>query len=295
MPQREIRPARAEDRDAVLAFCTDTWEWGDYIDRVWDDWLHDSDGHLFVATIDARPVGISRLRMLSSTEAWLEGVRVDPQYRRMGLAIALNQAMLLEAMRCGATLARLMTEAKNADAIGFFERRHMRRVGAFASYTAPPLIASSQKRSVQEKTQLATLDDLDEIIDYLNVSNVFPAVGGLYYAGWAAYAITAELLEAKIADQSLYLLRRWDRLDGLAIAEPREERGGKCLSLGYIDGTAIEAISLIAYDLRRRLPELGLEAVRAYVPDLLLVRDVLSGIEYEWSGFVFYTYERSLV
>jgi hypothetical protein len=117
-------------------------------------------------------------------------------------------------------------------------------------------------------------------------------VGGLYYAGWAASAITAELLEKQIADQNIYLLRRWDRLDGLAIAEPREEYRGKRLSLGYIDGTTIEAISLIAYDLRRRLPELGLSAVRAYVPDLVLVRDVLSGIEYSWDGFVFYTYER---
>ena len=295
MPQREIRPARAEDRDPVLAFCTETWEWGDYIERVWDDWLHNPDGRLFVATVDERPVGLSHMRMLSSTEVWFEGVRVDPAYRRMGLAIALNRAMLLEATRRSATLARLTIEAKNTDSIAFFEHRHMRRVGAFAPYTAPPLIAASQKRHVQEKTQLATPDDLDEIIDYLNGSNVFPAVGGLYYVGWAGYAITAELLEAKIAGQSVYLLRRWDRLDGLAIAEPRQEYRGKCLSLGYIDGTAIEAISLIAYDLRRRLPELGLATVRAYLPDLVLVRDGLNGIEYSWDGFVFYTYERGLV
>jgi hypothetical protein len=102
-------------------------------------------------------------------------------------------------------------------------------------------------------------------------------------------------LEARIADQNIYLLRRWDRLDGLAIAEPREEHVGKCLSLGYIDGTAIEAISLIAYDLRRRLSELALASVWAYVPDLVLVRDVLSGIEYEWAGSLYYIYERSLI
>ena len=107
--------------------------------------------------------------------------------------------------------------------------------------------------------------------------------------------ITAELLETKIADQNVYLLRRWDRLDGLAIAEPREEHTGKYLSLGYIDGTAIEAISLIAYDLRHRLPELGLTFMQAYVPDLVLIRDALNGIEYKWDGFVFYTYERSLI
>jgi hypothetical protein len=296
MPHIEVRPALAEDRDTVLAFCTDTWEWGDYIAHVWDDWLHDPDGRLFVATVDARPVGVSHMRMLNSTEVWLEGMRIDPAYRRMGLSVALNRAMLLEAMRRGATVARIIVEAHNTRPIELVARGgYMRRVGAFAPYTAPPLLATSQKRSVQEKTQLATPDDLDEIIDYLNASNVFPAVGGLYYAGWAAYSITAELLEARIADQNIYLLRRWDRLDGLAIAEPQEGHMEKCLSLGYIDGTAIEAISLIAYDLRRRLPELGLESMWAYVPDLVLVRDVFSGIEYEWAGSLYYTYERSLV
>jgi ribosomal protein S18 acetylase RimI-like enzyme len=144
MPQREIRPARAEDREPVLAFCTETWEWGDYIERVWDKWLYDPNGRLFVATVDERPVGMSHMRMLDNTEVWLEGVRVDPAYRRMGLAIALNRAMLLEAMRHGATVARLTVDAQNTDSIQFFEHRHMRRVGAFAPYTAPPLIASSQ-------------------------------------------------------------------------------------------------------------------------------------------------------
>lgn len=295
MPQIEIRPALTEDRDTVLAFCTNTWEWGDYIERVWNDWLHNPAGRLFVATVDARPVGISHMRMLSSTEVWLEGMRIDPEYRRMGLARALNQIMLVEAMRRGATLVRLIVEAENAPSIELIEGEQMHRVGGFALYTAPPLTNSSQKRPVQKKVQLATPDDLDEIIDYLNVSNIFPAVGGVYYVGWAAYPITAELLEARIADQNVYLLRRWDRLDGLAIAESREEHMGKCLSLGYIDGTAIEAISLIAYDLRQRLPELGLTFMQAYVPDLMLIRDALNGIEYKWDGFMFYTYERSLM
>jgi ribosomal protein S18 acetylase RimI-like enzyme len=295
MPHIEVLPARAEDRDTVLAFCSNTWEWGDYVEHVWDDWLHNPNGRLFVATADEQPVGISHLRMLSGSEAWLEGLRVDPKYRHMGLARALNEATLVEAMRRGATLARLMTSAENTRSIEIVERGHMRRVGAFALYKASPLIAASQKRPVAEKTQLATPDDLDEIIDYLNVSNVFPAVGGLYYAAYTAYSITAELLEARIAARNIYLLRRWDRLDGLAIVEPREKHQGKNLSLGYIDGTAIEAISLIAHDLRYRLSELDLESVRVYVPDLVLVRDALNGIGYEWDGSVFYTYERGLV
>ena len=57
----------------------------------------------------------------------------------------------------------------------------------------------------------------------------------------------------------------------------------------------IEAISLVAYDLRRRLSALGMLSIYAYAPDLVLVRDGLAGIEYEWDGKLFYTYERGLV
>lgn len=291
----EVRPARAEDKDTVLAFCAHTWEWGDYIEHVWDEWLHDPTGQLLVAVIDERPVGVTHIRMLNATDAWLEGMRVDPDYRNQGIAKALNTASLEEAMRRGATNARLATESTNDASIHIMESIHMRQVGSFAPFTAQPIATEGKRQPSSDSTQLATLDDLDEIIDYMNASNTFPAVGGLYYVGFTAYEITAQLLKEHIAAQHIYLLRRWDRIDGLAIAEPRNDRQGKRLSIGYIDGMTIEAISLVAYDLRRRLSTLGLESIYAYAPDLMLVRDGLAGIEYEWNGSVFYTYERSLV
>ncbi|HLI91734.1 MAG TPA: GNAT family N-acetyltransferase [Ktedonobacteraceae bacterium] len=294
MPHIEVRPARPEDRDAVLTFCANTWEWGDYIEYVWDEWLHNPDGLLLVATVDGRPAGITHMQMLTKTDAWLEGLRVDPEYRHQGLAKALDEAALVEAMRRGAAYVRLAIDSRNTRSIEITERGHMHRIGAVALYLAPPLASVMERRAVQERAQLATPADLDDIINYLNVSSIFPVVGGVYYVGWKAYPITAALLEAKIAAQQIYLLRRWDRLDGLAIAEPRTERDEPRLSLGYIDGPTVESISLLAYDLRRRLTEMGLAGVRAYAPDMVMVRDAFTGIEYEWDGSVFYTYERGL-
>jgi ribosomal protein S18 acetylase RimI-like enzyme len=296
MAHIEIRPARAEDREAVLAFCTQTWSWGDYIGYVWDEWLHNPNGQLLIATADSKPVGVVNMQMLDKTNAWLEGLRVDPNYRRQGIARALTENALLEAMRREATYARLMIETTSEASVQLFESMHMRRVGSFAIYEAPSL-ATSPERAAKEQTQLATQGDLDDIIDYLNVSNIFPLVGGLYYVWFAAYPITAELLEAKIAARQLYLLRRWDRLDGLAIVDTSGEgifRKSR-LSLGYIDGTTIESISLIAYDLRHHLVGIGLESIRAYAPDLMLVHDALGGIGYEPEGTVYCTFERGLV
>lgn len=299
MTQTTIRSAQAEDKDIVLAFCAHTWDWGDYIDRVWDDWLVDPQGELFVAVTDGQPSGVAHLRMVNETSAWLEGLRVDPNYRHQGIATALNMAILEEAIRRGATNARLVTESTNTGSIHIMDTIRMRQVGAFASFQAKPVVTQATSRAKvdysPERTQIATPDDLNEIIDYLNASNVFPAVGGLYYAGFVAYEITSAWLEKQIAAQHIYLLRRWERLDGLAIAEPREDMQGKRLSIGYIDGMTIEAISLVAYDLRHRLTAMGLESAYVYAPDLMLIRDGLTGIEYEWNGTVFYTYERGLV
>src|SRR6185312_5981132 len=281
MPQIEIRPARPEDRDAVLAFCTQTWDWGDYIEYVWDEWLQDANGVLYVATIDGQPVSIAHLRMLTPTEAWLEGMRVDPNYRRQGLAAAIHSEMRAEARRRGAKVARLITESTNFNSIRLLEHALMRQVGAYAPFKAMPFTTPSKRQYGLESPTLATDDDLNDIIDYLNVSSIFPATGGLYYEGFTAYSITREMLETKIAAGEVYLLRRWDRLDGLAIAQPRSGHQGKHLFIGYIDGTT-ESISLIAYALRGKLTALNLDTVHANVPDLIMVRDAFVGAEYEW-------------
>jgi len=293
MASTEIRPARPEDREAVLAFCMNTWDWGDYIEYVWDEWLHDPRGQMYVVAVDGKPVAVSRFRMLTPAEAWLEGMRVDPAYRQHGLATAINNVMLAEAKRRGATIARLMTESTNTAAIHVIERGLMQRVGAFAPFKAMPVTTPPRNRYGLETPELATSADIGAIIEYLNASNIFPAVGGLYYVSFTAYSITSDVVEAKVDAEQVYLLRRWDRLDGLAFAEPQQGRHDHYLSIGYIDGTT-ESISLIAYALRRTIIDMELDSVYASVPDLMMVRDAFVGAEYEWDGKVFYTYEQQL-
>lgn len=294
MSEITVRPARAEDREAALAFCAHTWGWGDYIEQVWEDWLNDPGGLLLVAVLDHRPVGLVHIRLLNKTDVWQEGMRVDPAYRRQGVARRLSMEAGVQAMRRGATTVRLVAEATNAASIHMIEQARFRQVGAFALYTAGALERIPRHNTGLEEPVLAVPGDLDEVIDYLNVSSLFPAVGGLYYEDFVGYRISDTLLAEKIGAGQVYLLRRWDRLDGLAIAPAREDWRGRHLFIGYIDGTT-EAISLIAYALRRKIAELGLAHVVAAVPDLIMVRDAFAGAEYEWGGDIFCTYERSLV
>jgi ribosomal protein S18 acetylase RimI-like enzyme len=224
MSEIQIRQARAQDREAVLAFCAHTWEWGDYIENVWETWLDDPTGLPLVALHEDRPVGLLHMQMLSETDAWQEGMRVDPDYRQRGIAHQLTLEAGAEAMRRGATTVRLLAESTNYASIHLVEQAHSRQVGAFALYTALPVTRVPQHNAGLDELSLATSAALDEIVDYLNASNIFPAVGGLYYEGFTAYRISDTLLAEKIQAGQVYLLRRWDRLDGLAIAETREDR-----------------------------------------------------------------------
>jgi len=294
MVEITVRQARAEDREAVLAFCAHTWEWGDYIEDVWERWLNDQSGLLLVALAGDRPVGILHLQMLNATEAWQEGMRVDPTFRRQGIAHQLTLEASAEAIRRGATTIRLLTDSTNAASIHMVEQARWQQVGAYSIYTAVPLTSIPRHNVGLDEPVLATLADLDEIIEYLDVSSIFPAVGGIYYSDFIGYRISDTLLKEQIGRGEIYLLKRWQRLDGLAIVAMREDWRGNYLSLGYIDGTT-ESISLLAYFLRRKLTELSMEQVRAYVPDLMMVRDAFTAAEYEWDGHTFLTYERGLI
>lgn len=76
-----IRGADAGDKKNVLAFCKDTFSWGDYISDVWDTWL--SSGGLFVSEYDGEIVGMYNLSLIKE-QVWVEGLRVDPKHRRKG-------------------------------------------------------------------------------------------------------------------------------------------------------------------------------------------------------------------
>ncbi len=110
-----VRRARATDKDAVLEFATSTWDGWDYIPGAWPVWLAATDGVMLVACrpSDDRPVAITRVALVSPTEAWLEGIRVDPAVRGMEVASDLQVAELLWVAAQGATVLRYATSARN--------------------------------------------------------------------------------------------------------------------------------------------------------------------------------------
>jgi GNAT superfamily N-acetyltransferase len=76
-----IRKARLHDKKPILNFCQKTFSWGDYIANVWDSWF--SKGNLIVIELDGKAIGICNISF-SKNQIWLEGLRINPKFRRRG-------------------------------------------------------------------------------------------------------------------------------------------------------------------------------------------------------------------
>ncbi|MFC4248658.1 GNAT family N-acetyltransferase [Natribaculum luteum] len=119
----EIRRATHDDYEGIAAFTSDLWadRGGDYLPSVYHDWLEDEDDDrrkTFLAEADGEVAGLSQAVVLSPDEAWFQGMRVNPDFRRRGVSQRLNEACFEWARDCGATVGRLMTFSWNAAALG---------------------------------------------------------------------------------------------------------------------------------------------------------------------------------
>lgn len=112
-----IRAARSADVEAIAAFTTDTFSWGDYVADAFVTWLDDPHTEVAVAADDEdAPVALARVRMLSAKEGWISAARVRPDHRRRGIGSALNDWCVEWIRSQGGIVARLQIESWNEPA-----------------------------------------------------------------------------------------------------------------------------------------------------------------------------------
>jgi ribosomal protein S18 acetylase RimI-like enzyme len=118
-----LRPARTEDAAAVAEFTRDTWPdraVDDYVPRAVERWVEaaGSDRHALVAEVDGDVAGVVQGTMLSSWEAWAQGLRIDPAHRGVGLGTRLTNAVFEWAREHGAATIRNLVFSWNAPSLG---------------------------------------------------------------------------------------------------------------------------------------------------------------------------------
>ncbi|HEX9267259.1 MAG TPA: GNAT family N-acetyltransferase [Candidatus Limnocylindria bacterium] len=150
-----IRRARPSDKRDVLAAVRTLWGGHDRIPDVFDTWVTHRSGPFFVAESAGRVVGMGKLTVVSRTEAWLEGGRVAPRWRRKGIATALIAHRIDYARERGFRVLRFSTASDNtpihraATTFGFARVAKLSRHEAPATPGSPPARATrAQVRAV---------------------------------------------------------------------------------------------------------------------------------------------------
>jgi len=242
-PKIHVRKARASDREAVFKFCKKTWSWGDYIPKVWDKWLKEKSGKVFIATIDQIPVGITHLSLDKPYEIWLSGARTDPNYRRIGVATAITKKCLDYAKQKGVKVARLTTESDNIAAQAAIKKLGFKPTAEFAEMTIEKIAKENS-----ENSKWAEKTDTNAIWNYLETSEIYRKAAGLYTVLFHWFSLEKEDIKRFIDQRKAIVhLSETSRIDGLVLFDDvtAQEWHENTIQTCYIDGDPTAVLDML--------------------------------------------------
>ncbi|MGD2106329.1 MAG: GNAT family N-acetyltransferase [Nitrosopumilaceae archaeon] len=129
-----IREATSSDKPHILKFCQNTFSWGDYIKDVWDYWL--SEGILLVY-VKNNPIGISHAVFLKD-HVWIEGIRIDPNCRRQGIASKLVQQIETRAIKNKIPASLMLIDNQNTPSLTMSENLGYKKYQTWNFYSLLP-------------------------------------------------------------------------------------------------------------------------------------------------------------
>lgn len=237
-----IRKALASDKETVLEFCKDTFSWGDYIADVWDIW-QSKDG-LYVIQADHKIVGVYNL-VLFEKEAWIEGMRVHPKYRRKGL----GKRMLSHAESIAHNkIMRLITESENRPSIRLAESMSYYLEDKWRLYTALP----EKWNSIVE-----IVTNISQVKDLINSST--------YADSWKWLPLNNEELANLIGKKKIVMYT--DKSKTLAVAICNKSRDfPKVFQVGYLSGSKDGIVNILRYA-QNKAQELSCERIQIFVQE----------------------------
>ena len=254
-----IRPARAEDKAAVLAFTANVWGGNDYIGEVWDEWLAAEDGALFVGELDGETVAVSRLASLGPGEGWLQGLRVAETVRRRGVARAMTARGVALSRQRGDRTLRFMTGEDTVAVHRIAEELGFRLATAGTWFLGPPVGAAPVG-----PLELLPETALDRLWAEAAASPLWARTSGLYCVRWRYRRLDPDRLREHLRAGEVVGLPGSDTWAIVA--------AGDGLWIGYAQGSEDALVALLRA-VPSLLPQSQEEEIRALCPpDTALAR-----------------------
>ena len=290
-PKIYVRKARGSDREAVFKFCEKTWSWGDYIPEVWDKWLKEKSGRVFIATTDEVPVGITHLSIDKPHEVWLSGARTDPNYRRMGIATAITKKCLDYAKRKGVKAARLTTESDNTASQAVIKKLGFKPTAEFVEMTTEKIARETSKNS-----KWAEKIDTNAIWDYLQTSETRRKAVGLYTVIFHWFSLEKEDLKRFIEQRKAILhLSETSKIDGIILIDDitAQEWHENTIQTCYIDGDHTAVLHMIRF-LKSHCHALDIKKIYGFTSNHKPITTALEKLGFEQPDSIEIIYEKKI-
>jgi N-acetylglutamate synthase-like GNAT family acetyltransferase len=213
----KFRFAKKSDKEDVLKFCVNTFDWGDYIDQAWDLWFSDSNGALIVAENNichtkGSVIAVSHVSLCPNRKnIWLEGIRVNPDYRRRSIATELLSKMLSYGKLQGAKEASAIVGVNNLASQLMMENNGFNVISKWNYYSIDKV-----QEFERDNVRTAAFSDIKKVWDYLKQSQIYKSSGKRYVNSWRWYSFDSETLSSIIKDGKL-LISGNDVIEGIAI------------------------------------------------------------------------------
>ncbi len=290
-PKIYVRKARSSDREAVFKFCEKTWSWGDYIPKVWNKWLREKNGRVFVATINGVPVGISHLSVDKPREVWLSAARTNPKYRRMGVATAITRKCLEYAKRKGAEVARLVTESDNVAALAVLQKLGFKSIAEFAEMVTENVTEEKSKSS-----KWAEENETEAIWSYLQTSETYRKAAGLYTVLFHWFSLEKQDLK-QFVEQRKVIVHRNERgeVNGLTLIDDTTAREWResTMQTCYIDGDYDAVLGMIKF-LKNHCCGLGVKRIYGFTCNRKPITRALEELGFKLPDLMEIVYERRI-
>ncbi|HYV21423.1 MAG TPA: GNAT family N-acetyltransferase [Candidatus Bathyarchaeia archaeon] len=269
-----IRRARRSDKRDVLAAVRTIWGGEDRIPDVFDTWVTHRTGPFFVAESGGRVIGMGKLTVVSPTEAWLEGGRVAPRWRRKGIATALIAHRIAYARDRGFRVLRFSTASDNTPIHRAAKHFGFRRVVALSRREAPAMAAGAPPTRATRTQERAVLGRVGALVQLGH--------------GWEWREITARDVRSAVARSRVFVSGK--DVGAVAVLGQRYDAS---LMIAAIGGHARPLTDLLR-GLRAEARRRGLDDVSFYVSNPSEGRAARSaGYTRPWSGEV-YLFEKRL-
>lgn len=219
-----VRKINPSDREDILEISSKIWGGHDYLPYVLDEWLASKKCHTYGVEVDGRIVAIGNLRLVDGNKtAWMEGLRVHPNYRKRGYANLLTQHFLNLGETLNVRRFRYTTGGNNRVSLKLARKAGFKRLLKMSAFwyeevksIEAPTFSHTRVKEAKPQEAYETL----KTNEYLIPCNI------LMY-DWKAVEANSAGFKVVGKDHGFYITKKGTKLQALSFGHtrPGSERG----------------------------------------------------------------------